>query len=261
MATRTKASTTPKTTPEKKPKKKRAPQEPITVNLQHCGYPIIHAAVKARGWKIAGKNEAWDVGWSDNNQMVREMAAMLTHPRRLQPAQRVNHFPNSKQLYRKDYLAQNMNALRAACPDEFSFSPISWRLPDDLPALQRHICAATGSFTSTSASDSQQQQQQIYIVKPAAGLQGQGIQMTTDPLTAEHVQQGRKCVVQHYVGNPLLIDGFKFDMRVYVLVTSIDPLKIYVYNDGARPYTAIVDVSVHRLPSNGLDLNVDFVSL
>lgn len=31
---------------------------------------------------------------------------------------------------------------------------------------------------------------------------------------------------------PFLIDGFKFDLRVYILVTSCDPLKIFIYEEG-----------------------------
>lgn len=39
-------------------------------------------------------------------------------------------------------------------------------------------------------------------------------------------------IVQEYVGNPLLIGGLKFDLRVYVLVTCIQPLRIFMYGDG-----------------------------
>ena len=43
----------------------------------------------------------------------------------------------------------------------------------------------------------------------------------------------RACAeLQHYVDPPMLIDGFKFDLRLYVFVLSVDPLKIYLYDDG-----------------------------
>lgn len=35
--------------------------------------------------------------------------------------------------------------------------------------------------------------------------------------------------VQEFVDNPLLIDGFKFDIGVYTVITSIDPLRAYYY--------------------------------
>ena len=31
---------------------------------------------------------------------------------------------------------------------------------------------------------------------------------------------------------PYLIDNLKFDMRIYVLVSGIDPLRIFVYEEG-----------------------------
>ena len=32
--------------------------------------------------------------------------------------------------------------------------------------------------------------------------------------------------------NPYLIDGLKFDLRIYCLIYGVDPLRIFIYNDG-----------------------------
>lgn len=38
--------------------------------------------------------------------------------------------------------------------------------------------------------------------------------------------------MQKYIINPLLLDGYKFDMRIYVLVTNFHPLEAFVYKEG-----------------------------
>lgn len=39
-------------------------------------------------------------------------------------------------------------------------------------------------------------------------------------------------IMSQYIANPLLIDKLKFDLRIYVVVTSVNPLRIYRYSEG-----------------------------
>ena len=59
--------------------------------------------------------------------------------------------------------------------------------------------------------------------------QGKGIFITNQPRDIMKVQSA---IVSHYISNPLTVDKLKFDLRIYVAVTSLHPLRIYMYDEG-----------------------------
>lgn len=38
--------------------------------------------------------------------------------------------------------------------------------------------------------------------------------------------------MQEYISHPLLLNGYKFDLRLYILVTSFQPLEVFLYDEG-----------------------------
>ena len=45
-------------------------------------------------------------------------------------------------------------------------------------------------------------------------------------------------VISRYVTNPLLINGHKFDLRIYVVVTSYEPFRVYIYKEGLARFAS-----------------------
>lgn len=99
-----------------------------------------------------------------------------------------------------------------------------------------------------------------WIMKPCAKSQGTGIflinklsklkKWSREARNSFNPQISGKesYVISRYIDNPLLIGGKKFDMRLYVLVTSFRPLKAYLFKLGfCRFCTVKYDTSVAEL--------------
>ena len=84
------------------------------------------------------------------------------------------------------------------------------------------------------------------ICKPDFMSQGKGIFLTHD---IDAIPLNETSVVQEYINSPYLIDCLKFDMRIYVLVMSCDPLKIFLHKEGL--------VRFATQPYEKIDLNSD----
>jgi len=83
----------------------------------------------------------------------------------------------------------------------------------------------------------------IWIVKPAGLSRGRGIQMFSDLKKLQDFIRGKHYIAQKYIENPLIILDRKFDIRQWVLVTSWNPLRIWIYKEmyirfGAEDYNA-----------------------
>lgn len=102
-------------------------------------------------------------------------------------------------------------------PDDYNFFPQTWILPSEFAEFRQQI------------DNLQKNKKKTFIVKPAASCQGRGIFLTR---SLDNLNPFDHFVVQRYLHKPFLIDELKFDLRIYVFLCGIDPLRVYMYKDG-----------------------------
>lgn len=126
--------------------------------------------------------------------------------------QKINHFAGAFFMGRKDYFHNRMTELKERIGDEANFYPESYLLPAERSECEKHY-----------------KDHRLWIIKPLASSRGRGIYVINSTNTELPEEEA---VVQYYIEHPLLITGRKFDIRVYTIVTSASPVRIYMHDSG-----------------------------
>lgn len=177
-------------------------------------YMCVKSAFKRAGFKqTSGDN--FNCMWS-RHLKPEEYAELNKY-------QKTNHFPGTWAIGRKDNLARNLARMRRNHgTDEYDFFPSSYLCPNDIGLLKSEMERAPNA---------------MWIMKPPASACGRGIRLVQNIKHVEKECKDKKVLVQRYIDAPLLINDYKFDLRIYVCVTSFDPLRIYVFDDGLARFS------------------------
>ena len=130
--------------------------------------------------------------------------------------------------------------MRRAFPAEYNFFPQSFNLPNDLNEFKKALI----------------HQRDVYIVKPSHDCQGRGIYLASNIEDYQEDTEGKPQVAQTYIDNPLLIDKLKFDLRIYVLLFGIQPLRIYLFDDGLARFATTPYVSALKSDKKNLFIHL-----
>uniref|UniRef100_A0A3B4WGD7 Tubulin tyrosine ligase-like family, member 7 n=1 Tax=Seriola lalandi dorsalis TaxID=1841481 RepID=A0A3B4WGD7_SERLL len=184
----------------------------ITANVAGTKYEIVRIVINEMDFiKTRDEDETANLIWNDSAVQHEKIAELRNY-------QRINHFPGMGEICRKDCLARNMSKMIKCQPQEYSFIPKTWIFPAEYTQFQNYVKELR-----------RKRKQKTFIVKPANGAMGHGISLIRN---CEKLPAQEHFIVQEYLDKPFLMEGYKFDLRIYILVTSCDPLRIFLYNDG-----------------------------
>lgn len=154
----------------------------------------------------------------------------------LRPYQVVSIVPGCLCISRKTSLIRTL--LNAFGPDAtWAIVPRTFKLPDELDDwanwLQRHQGQDTGWWM---LKNNKQRGTGLRLVPTSSAFQA-AFETTTRP-GMEGITLYRWYLAQQYINQPLLINGRKFGIRLWVLVPGAVPLRVYVHRNGLALFSA-----------------------
>ncbi|KAI8834472.1 putative tubulin polyglutamylase TTLL2, partial [Chytriomyces cf. hyalinus JEL632] len=146
---------------------------------------------------IEGESSYWNFWWKGSRYRTADYEACL-------PFQRLNHFPKTAVIMRKDSLFRMLKTMRGIYGAVFDFFPQTFSLPNDYIR-----------FVRLYAEEEEKGEKSTWICKPADLSRGRKIFMVTITLILTATTHSHA----------------RINTR-HVCVRSFNPLNIYLYNEG-----------------------------
>ncbi len=195
-------------------KPSKLPKIAINTSRSKGEHKLIQRLVeknKGFGWKIAHGLEG-DVVWT-GSPVPWEETYLATE-------MHLNRVPGASDISEKKLTGFYLNKFQEYFPENYDFYPKTFLLPEETADLQEYMKSNPNK---------------TFVAKPTAGCQGDGIILIKkfqDLPSSPFSSALKDIVVQEYIDNPLLIDGKKFDLRMYVLISNVKPMIAFLNEEG-----------------------------
>ena len=194
-------------------KKGKSKEKVIKINTSRSRgeLSLLKFLMEKNGWKEVFGGDG-DVLWS-GLAIPEESISIATEIR-------VNRIPGMPDLAHKKTTGYFLNKFREYFPDRYEFYPRTFLYPEEESSFNKYFKKNKG--------------ENCFIAKPTSGSQGDGIILInklTD-LPTNHFSAPPELVIQEYIDNPLIIDNKKFDLRLYVVIESVKPLRAFLCDEG-----------------------------
>ena len=134
--------------------------------------------------------------------------------------QKIFSYSNFKVITNKDLTYKYYAVMNRNYPNDYTYMPTSFSYPEEKKLILH-------KFKNYKISP-----ENLWLIKPKLGSLGEGIYIFKD---LDNVPDDY--IITKYIHNPHLINKYKYDFRLYVLVTGLSPLKLYLYKDGMIRFT------------------------
>lgn len=155
----------------------------------------VFSVLDSLGFERTSNESDWDLLWA-HEYPFNKLSNILHN---LKSNQKVNHFPGCGYLTNKIDLSTSNNL----------YLPMAFKIPQDEKLFKEYVLSNSDKL----------------FVEKLNGHRGIKIKSWKE----FNFTENSNYFIQEFIERPFLIDGFKFDVGIYTVITSIDPLRVYTF--------------------------------